>query len=346
MMTTKRHLIDELTSPLQRIMWIYNVDEPARRSFENNICAFHIGGGYFLTIAHNLRSQAGVFKSISAELYQKELLYKLDGSQKLFLDQHYFTDEYTQKLYLNNIDATSQQNLTHILRQKRFDTRWVTLAAKKITVPHVVIQFRENSFYGNAELLSQLQPHQYFYEEPVKKHTFLLEAELVEAFYNADIALYRIINTPSQIIDKIPYIDINTDLIEDEPNSFHCLQSSPNSEAGRLLNDARIEGLMDHLGLFTDDMGGNYPLEGYRYLVRGYFRFGSSGAPYIVYDPLRGRYVANAIQSEACGLQLTINNGMEGNYQYVNAIASPLFLVKEKLRELQLSDGLGFEHVF
>lgn len=346
MMTSKRHLIDEQTSPLHRIMWIYNVDEPNRRSFENNACAFHIGGGYLLSVAHNLRSSAGVIKSIDTEMYQKELLYKLDGSQKNLLEQYYFPDDYTHKLYLNKADQQAINNIGSIFRQKKFDTRWVTLAQKKVCVPHLIIQFNENKFYGNDDLLLHFQPYQAFYEEAVKKYTFLLQVELVEAFYSEDIALYRIVDTAPEIINALPYINVNTDFIEDDPGSMHCLQSSPNSEAGRLLSDARIEGIMDHLGVFNDELGGTYPLNGYRYLVKSYFRFGSSGAPYVVYDPLRSRYVANAVQSEASGIQLSIKNDREGNFQYINAIASPLHLVKQKIKELNICDPVGFDSVF
>src|SRR3954462_3584462 len=89
----KKHaLIDEQTSPLQRMLWIYNIDEPQKRTFENNICTFHIGNGYFLSVAHNLRGQAGIVRSISEDLYKSELFPKLDGSQSRFMDTHYFTD--------------------------------------------------------------------------------------------------------------------------------------------------------------------------------------------------------------------------------------------------------------
>ncbi len=334
MITSKRQLIDEQTSPLHRIMWMYNAEEPQRRTFENNMCAFHIGKGYFLSVAHNLRVGAGFFKSIDEALFKKELLYKLDGSQKLFFDQHFFTDDYTRKLYLNQIDQPGMNTLTNILRQKRFDTRWVSLAEKKVCLPHVVIQFNENSFYGHPELTASFRPHQVFYEQQIHKHTFLLEVELVEAFYSADIALYKLVNTRQEIIDQIPYIDINCDFYEENPANMYCLQSSPNSSAGRLLNEAKIEGILDHFGIFPDEFGGNYLFEGYRYLVKGYFRFGSSGAPYLLYDYTRNQYVANAIQSEASGIQLSIKNDREGNFQYINAIVSPLYIIKDRLAEL------------
>lgn len=109
------------------------------------------------------------------------------------------------------------------------------------------------------------------------------------------------------------------------------MQSSPNSEAGKLINKAQIEGFLEHFGIFQDRIGGNYTFEGTRYLIKGYFRFGSSGAPYVFFDDEIEKFKVNAIQSEACPLQLSIDNKMVGNFQYVNAIASPLNIIRDKL---------------
>jgi len=324
-------LIDEQTSPLHRIMWVYNPAEPSRRAFENNICAFHIGNGYVLTVAHNLRTQAGFFKSIDEELYKKELLFKMDGSQKLFFDEHFFADPYTRKLYLNHKDEAGLQGIVNILRQKRFDTRWETLAAKKVCEPYFIIQFRNPLFYNDSSLTSMFAPEQMLYEPGAGKHTFMVNVELVKAFYGADIALYRMVNTPAEIIARIPSLPVNTEFFGSTPPRMHCLQSSPASVAGRLLNDASIEGILDHFTIFRDEVGGNYTMDGYRYLVKGYFRFGSSGAPYVFYDERRDQYVVNGIQSEASGIQLTINNERDGNFQYVNAIVSPLHVIGREL---------------
>ena len=43
------------------------------------------------------------------------------------------------------------------------------------------------------------------------------------------------------------------------------------------------------------------------------------------------KYLVNAIQSEASGVQLSIKNDREGNFQYVNAIAAPLYIVRNEL---------------
>ena len=106
---------------------------------------------------------------------------------------------------------------------------------------------------------------------------------------------------------------------------------SPASVVGKLLNKAQIEGFTEHFSIFPELVGGNYVLEGLRYLIKGYFRFGSSGAPYLVYDAKSNTFKVNAVQSEACPIQLSIDNKRDGNFQYVNAIATPLNNIKERL---------------
>lgn len=330
----KMALIDEQTSPLLRLMWIYNIDEPERRTFENNICAFHIGDGYFLTVAHNLRSQAGFYRSIDELLYRQEIFPKLDGSQHRLMETHYFTDPYTHKKYLNSMEPGNLAAIAAILKQKRFDTRWVTLAQKKICSPYLVVQFKNNLYYNNAEITPFFSETRKLYDADAQKHTFLLEMELVNAFYSADIALYKAINTPREVVDKIPSLEMDFSFLDEHNEKIYCLQSSPSGPAGRLLNEASIEGMIDHFNIFPDEVGGNYVFEGYRYLVKGYFRFGSSGAPYIMYDNVRNAFVVNAIQSEASGIQFSIRNDREGNTQYVNAVASPLYIIKDELKKI------------
>jgi len=319
-------------SPLHRIMWVYNPDEPDRRLFENNVCAFHIGNGYFLSVAHNLRVQAGFFHSMNRERYEAEIWRKLDGSQARLMEQYYLTDEYTGKKYLSTNDHGSLEHIRAILRQKMFDTRWVSMAEKGICHPHVILQFREDLFYKDAEVTQSFNPGSRFYDASARRYTYMLPVELVEAFYAEDIALYRIIDTPPEVIAKIPSLPVSYDFFEDDSEKLYCLQSSPGGAAGRLLNVAHIEGVLDHFGMFPDEVGGNYLFEGFRYLIKGYFRFGSSGAPYICYDSNTGQYSLNAVQSEASGLQLSIKNDREGNFQYVNAIASPLYIIKDRLQ--------------
>ncbi|WP_333879395.1 hypothetical protein, partial [Flavobacterium sp.] len=145
------------------------------------------------------------------------------------------------------------------------------------------------------------------------------------------IALYKIVNTPEEILNVIPSVKINFDILPDNQDNYYCLQSSPTSEVGKLLNKAQIDGFTEHFAIFPEHIGGNYTLEGLRYLIKGYFRFGSSGAPYLVYHSELNEFKVNAIQSEACPIQLSINNQRDGNFQYVNAIATPLQNIQEKL---------------
>ena len=334
-MTNKKlELINELTSPLFRIMWVHEAHEPSLRKFDNNICAFHIGNGYVLSVAHNLRSAAGFPRSVTEEIYNAEILPHLNNDQKRFFEQFYPHDYLTGKRHLIDMSPQVSQELSNIMMQIGFDTRWVSLYAKKICRPHLLVQFRDSAFYKDRMLTQHIDPSMQFYEGAIQRQTYMLEAELVHAFYNQDIALYKIVNTPPELLSRLPSIRVDYTLLDGDVKNFYCLQSAPVNEVGRLLNDAKLEGMLDHFTLFTDTVAGNYVVDGIRYLVKGYFRFGSSGAPYVMYDNNKQEFVVNAIQSEASPVQLSINSSMAGNFQYVNAIASPLAMIKEKLQQL------------
>jgi len=332
MLAKQLELIKEQTSPLFRIMWQYNENEPDRKSFENNICAFHIGGGYVLSVAHNLRIEAGIIKSLNEEIYTNEIANILEPQVRDFLNQAYVADSATKKRYLHVPNNNNIQYITDRLKEINFDTRWITLTKRKICSPKLIVQFKNNLFYNDTELSKHFDSTNSFHEQGIERHTFLLNLELVEAYYSEDIALYKIVNTDKSIIDRIPSLMPDYTILSDNQSSVYCVQSSPNGFLGRLVNKAFIEGYIDHHGIFQDRIGGNYILEGSRYLIKGYFRFGSSGAPYVYYDTESGEYKANAIQSEASPIQLSINNNREGNFQYVNAIASPLQIIENRLK--------------
>ncbi len=94
------------------------------------------------------------------------------------------------------------QKIVEILKQKRFDTRWVSLAQKGICKPHLVFQFSNNAFYNDPALTQHFNPNMLLLDNDTHKHTFLVELELVKAFYGEDIALYKTVNTPKEVIDK------------------------------------------------------------------------------------------------------------------------------------------------
>lgn len=330
----KLELINEQSSPLFRIMSVYNDDDFSRRKFYNNICAFHIGNGYVLTVAHNLRSVSQIFHSISEDTYQDIIAQNLNSTQVELFNRYYILDSQTNKRYLSNANQNDVQQLINALDQINYDTRWVTLYQKEICKPFLIVQFRNNKFYNDSGVTQKINPNHIFHEPLSFRYTFILELELVNAFYSDDIALYRIINTDQSIIDKIPSFEIDFKVHDKSNDNCFCLQSAPFDNLGRLLNSAQIEGLLDHHSTFQDKFAGNYIMDGLRYLIEGYFRFGSSGAPYFIYDTESKSFKFNAIQSAASPIQLSINNSKDGNFQYVNAIATPLKNIEDELKSI------------
>ncbi|WP_293895820.1 hypothetical protein [Flavobacterium sp.] len=336
MLQKQLELTHEQTSPLFRIMWVQNSNEPHRRHFENNICAFHIGNGYILSVAHNLKTEAKLFKSIDNAIYLTDIFPYLNSVQAQLFEACYPLDISTGKRYWSSNNPNDFQVVIDTLTQINFDTRWITMTERSVCKPYMVVQFKGNQFYNNSELTAHFNETTSFAEPSINRHTFLIEVELVEAFYNEDIALYKITNTPQAVIDAIPSLEVDYTILDDSQENYYCLQSSPTSEIGKLLNKAQIEGFTEHFSIFPERIAGNYILEGLRYLIKGYFRFGSSGAPYVVYDSEQNIFKVNAVQSEACPIQLSINNQRDGNFQYVNAIASPLQIIQERLKVLIL----------
>lgn len=331
----KLELIDEQKSPLFRIMSIFNDNEPSRRKFENNICAFHVGNGFIMSVAHNLRIKAAFFHSVPEQVYQDRIIQRLNPGDVTLFNRNFIQDQQTNKRYLSSTVSQNDINqLVQKLKDIRFDSRYLSMYRDSICKPFLIIQFRNNVFYNNQVLTNRLNNNYIFHEAPLFRYTFLFELELVEAFYNQDIALYRIINTDQDIIDTIPSVKLNFEIYDKSENNFFCLQSAPIDNLGRLLNEARIEGLLDHWNIFKDDFQGDYIFEGLRYLIKGYFRFGSSGAPYLIYSLKEKEFEVNAVQSEASPIQLSINNSRNGNFQYINAIASPLKIVEDRLKNM------------
>jgi hypothetical protein len=332
MIIQKFDLINEQTSPLFRIMMVHNFTDPTRRNFDNNICAFHIGHGFILTVAHNIKLESQILKTINDNTYQSEILPRLNASQIDIFNRSYLFDPATNKRYINIVNQADIQQLIELYKLLNFDTRWLTLMQRGLCNPFLIIQFRNDQFYDDLSLTSNFNANTYFPEPTLGRHTFIIQLELVEAFFNEDISLYRIINTNQNVIDRLPSIEPDFTILDDDQTKMFCIQSSPNGFLGRLMNKAFIEGYIDHHGIFQDRIGGDYIFEGTRYLIKGYFRFGSSGAPYVFFDQKSGSYKVNAIQSEASPIQLSINNNRDGNFQYVNAIASPLVNVENKLK--------------
>jgi len=316
-------------------MSVYDDSDPAKRKFEGNISAFHVGKGYVLSVAHYLHLRFPLVRSTPDAFFQTEILSKFPKGETAQLARHFPLDPTTQRRYLQINDEKIAQNLIKKFQSNKCDTRVHTLYTQGVCKPFLIVQFRNNQFLNNPSLTSQINPAHIFHEPQLNRYTFLLELELVNEFIEHDMAIYRLTNVANSVIQAMPSIEIDYNSYDDESSNIFCLQSSPsNSNLGRLLNRAQIEGLLDHWANNVDEIGFNYVFDGFRYLIRGYFRFGSSGAPYVKYDEAKQQFRVIAIQSEACPIQLTIKNDREGNFQYVNAIASPLSLASTQLQQL------------
>jgi len=117
MVTKQLELTNEQTSPLFRLMWVHNHDQPARRQFDNNICAFHIGNGFIISVAHNIKTEASIFKSIDDAIFTADILPHLNPSQTQLFNQCYPLDAQTNKRYINII------NLDHNLFYEMYQFR-------------------------------------------------------------------------------------------------------------------------------------------------------------------------------------------------------------------------------
>ncbi len=324
--------INDQTSPLFRIMAVHNDNEPLRRQFDNNICAFHIGKGYILSVAHALKGELTIFRSLIDAQFQADIVPHLTAGEFAQLNLWYLLDNVTQKRYLNTNNQNDHDQIIAILKRINYDTRFATLYQNQICKPYLIIQQRAAQYYKNAIAHSNFNPINIVLDPISQRQTYFIETELVESFTEDDVALYKIVNTHQSIIDMIPSFEIDPEVYDVTNKNFYCLQTAPSDlTPGRLLNEANIEGLVDQWNMQPDRVGGNYIFQGLRYLIKGYFRFGSSGAPYIIFDTQTNSFKVNAIQSEACPIQLTIDNDRSGNFQWINAIATPLANVIDRI---------------
>ena len=98
-----------------------------------------------------------------------------------------------------------------------------------------------------------------------------------------NVTAYRAITDNINNAEKTS-IEIDFELHDTSINNYFCLQTAPYDNLGRIINEAKIEGLLDNYSLNTNIIGNSYLMDGIRYLIKGFFRFGSSGAPYVIFD--------------------------------------------------------------
>src|SRR5215213_7056837 len=101
MKAQKLAAINDMTSPLFRIMSVHNANDPQRRQIDNDICAFHIGNGYILSVAHTLKGELTIFRSMPEADYQATIIPHLTADEILQFNGWYTPDNATNKRYLN-----------------------------------------------------------------------------------------------------------------------------------------------------------------------------------------------------------------------------------------------------
>ncbi len=163
--------------------------------------------------------------------------------------------------------------------------------------------FRSGLFFGDKSLTQKFTKEEIIEEQNLGMTTFMLALDLVFQDAPSDIAVYKLRESSEDIIRKIPYLGLDFSTFDFNTNKdLFCLQASPSQEFGRTLNKSCIEGVVDN---FSYNLG--KAAFGMRYLLKTYFRFGSSGAPYVFFDEQKQQFVINAIQSEACPIQMDVN---------------------------------------
>ncbi len=328
----KLELINENNSPLFRIMSVYNSSAP-NKAFANNICAFHIGKGIIVSVAHNLRALDRLPILLSDNFYRNELYTKIGVADRLLFDQTYPIVSGTTQRIATGITPANGEVLAKKLDDAKVDRRYKKLYSENCCKPFLVTTFRNNAFCGDATLNVHFPANHSFPEPSLNRHTFLIELELLDVLVNEDIAIYKVANSSNEIINKLSSLEVDYKLHDTGTEDYYCLQSAPFDNLGRIINEARIEGLLDTFSKEEDVLENQYILDGIRYLIKGYFRFGSSGAPYLIYDKESQSFKVNAIQSQASHIQLAINGKMEGNLQFVNGIATPLSIIEATLKK-------------
>jgi hypothetical protein len=150
MKAQKLAAINDMTSPLFRIMSVHNVNEPHRRQIDNDICAFHIGDGYILSVAHALKGELTIFRSMTEADYQTTIMPHLTADEILQFNEWYVHDNTTNKRYLNLASQNDYTLLVDILKRINYDTRIETLYRRNICKPYLIIQQKAAQFYNDA----------------------------------------------------------------------------------------------------------------------------------------------------------------------------------------------------
>ena len=301
-----------------------------------------LGNGLVVSVGHNLIREAKYLVSMPEAYFQNRVLRHATPEDKKILLNHYILNHYilnpkTKKRY--PAQTKNKAQIKAIIGCLKIDTRWQQLYQEQIADPFLFLSFSTPLFFNDSQMTTQWPEHHTFFDQRHGVHTYMLPLQLVFVSHSYDIALCKIINTPSPVVDSIPSTHLSFQKAQPD-DVFYCLQASPSgSHLGRLLNTCNLESIMDHHAIKTDPFSGNDIHRGLRYILNGYFRFGSSGAPYFCLDPKTNQMALTAIHSEAASIQLSIHGDKGKNAQYTRAIATPLLHIKQEIIQYLPSVG-------
>src|SRR4029077_7283654 len=196
----KQKLIDDHSSPLFRIMSIYDDTDAQKRKFEANISSFHIGNGYVISVSHYLRVRLPLLRSTPDSFFQSEILPKFSHGETNQVSRHFPLDSSTQKRYLTLNDEKTAQNTAKKFLERKWDTRVQSLYSHGVCKPFLIVQFRNNQSFGDPKVTAQIDPAHVFHEPNLNRYTFLLELEVLKTFVEQDIAVYRVTNVGPDVI--------------------------------------------------------------------------------------------------------------------------------------------------
>src|SRR5688500_8699562 len=227
MKAQKLAAINDMTSPLFRIMSVHNENEPHRRQIDNDICAFHIGNGYILSVAHTMKGELTIFRSMREADYQATIIPHLSAAEILQFNGSYVLDNVTNKRYLNLVNQNDYTLLVDILKRINYDTRIETLYQNNICKPYLIIQQKAAQFYNNAAEHARFHTSHRFLDPNTQRHTYLIEIELIESLRSDDPALYLIVNMQQSIVHLIPLFDLDQEIYDLTERDLYRLQSAP-----------------------------------------------------------------------------------------------------------------------
>lgn len=321
------NLIDELNSPLTRIA----LSNHKFKEFSGDFLATHIGSGYFISVFHPF---LGNYIPRRIANHEYEILINKVSQHRALLNKHYISKDGFRQL--SNMPEDVNQNrkvgkeILELLKGAGFDITINGEYIKGNIRPVAAFSFKENLFFKQNDLTKKFKAEHIVDEGPFKRTSFLIELEIVFYDIGNDLAVFKVKDIDKDVIDIIPFIELDYTLLDfTSTQNLLCIQGSPTTTLGKTLNKSFIEGIVDNVSLQPN----NTLFEGTRYLIKTYFRFGSSGAPYVFYDEVKDKFVLNAVQSEACPIQMDIN-GIRNGMQYTHALASPIRNIQDKIQKL------------